>query len=50
LDNAYAQFNLAQMYQYGYGVAADAGQVSKWLQRAAQQGHALAIKELGQLR
>ncbi|WP_244060855.1 tetratricopeptide repeat protein, partial [Aeromonas caviae] len=45
--NAEAQFNLAQMYGKGKGVAQDIQQVVTWLRKAAEQGNAEAQFNLG---
>jgi TPR repeat protein len=44
---AEAQYKLAQAYQGGKGVAADAEMAIMWYRRAALQGHASASDELG---
>ena len=44
--NPYAQFNLAQLYLRGDGVARDEAKAAAWLARAAQQG--LADPALGE--
>ena len=42
-----AEYKLAQMYTQGYGVDRDKQVARKWLERAAQHGHAEAQYELG---
>ena len=42
-----AQFRLGMMYYHGQGVAEDERIAVSWLQKAAQQGHAEAMFELG---
>lgn len=45
--DADAQFNLAQAYRLGRGVAADMQQAETWYRRAADQGHMRAADNLG---
>jgi len=43
------QMLLAQAYLDGYGVTADLEEAKKWLLKAAEQGHAEAYYELGDI-
>lgn len=45
--DADAQFNLAQAYKLGRGVAADLKQAQSWYEKAANQGHEQAQANLG---
>ena len=47
--DAAAQFELAQMYESGQGVALDDGLAAHWYRLAAQQGHSKAQFYLGQI-
>ncbi len=47
--NADAQFNLAQAYRLGRGVAQNLGLAEQWFERAARQRHAQAGASLGLL-
>jgi uncharacterized protein len=40
--NAYAQYNLGLMYDYGTGVAQDYREAAKWYRLAAVRGYTLA--------
>ena len=42
-----AQRNLGLMYGYGRGVPQDDAKAFKWLQKAAEQGNAVAQRYLG---
>ena len=44
---AYAQFNLGIMYEYGDGVPENDAEAVKWYRKAADQGHANAQSNLG---
>ena len=45
--NAYAQFNLGLMYEFGEGVPENYAEAVKWYRKAADQGHAKAQFNLG---
>jgi TPR repeat protein len=45
--NAFAQFSLGRMYDYGSGVPEDAAEAVKWYRKAAERGHAWAQGTLG---
>lgn len=45
--NPAAQYNLAQMYRQGLGVASDYAQAAKWYRLAASQGDGLSQYNLG---
>jgi uncharacterized protein len=47
--NSNAQYNLARLYLEGVGVAQDARQAARWLNLAAEKGHAPAQALLGHL-
>ena len=47
LDHSLAQFNLAQMYAKGQGVARNEGEAVMWMRKAADHGDAGAQFELG---
>src|SRR5262245_25447992 len=47
--DADAQFEVAQAYQFGTGVAEDAAQARVWLQKAAEAGHRRGQAWLAQL-
>jgi hypothetical protein len=47
LENAGAQYNLGNMYDFGKGVLKDAKQAASWYQKAAEQGYAKAQSNLG---
>jgi TPR repeat protein len=42
-ENAGAQYNLGNMYDFGKGVLKDAKQAASWYQKAAEQGYAKAM-------
>ncbi|KRT55772.1 tetratricopeptide repeat protein [endosymbiont of Ridgeia piscesae] len=44
--DARAQYTLGYLYHHGFGVEKDDQQAMQWIQRAASQGHAKAIKAL----
>lgn len=46
LGSAQGQYMLAVAYQQGLGVEPDAAKRQLWLEKAAEQGHHLAVKEL----
>ena len=46
LGNTHAMNNLAYMYDFGLGVRASVAEATKWLRRAAEQGHAEARRTL----
>ena len=46
---AEAQFNLAQCYDYGYGVPKDKAEAANWYRKAAEQGHGEAAEALKRL-
>ena len=47
--DADAQFQLGWWYEFGVGVAKDAGEAAQWYRKAAEQGHARAQYGLGLL-
>jgi uncharacterized protein len=47
--NARAQYWLADMYEYGYGVKKDIPEAIKWMEKAAKQGLATAQGRLGEI-
>ena len=48
-DHAAAQFNLAYMYQYGYGVNQNHSTAMEWCRKAVEQGHAYNHCNLGDM-
>lgn len=48
-EHSKAQFQLAQMYANGEGIAQDYQEAAKWYRLAAQQGHNKAKFQLGML-
>ncbi|MBN2317843.1 MAG: TonB family protein [Acidobacteria bacterium] len=46
---ALAQFNLGQVYLYGYVVRRDYEEAAKWFRKAAEQGHSAAQYNLGMM-
>ncbi len=48
-DNSTAQFNIGLMYRRGEGVDIDLDDAAEWIERAAEQGHAMAQYEIGQM-
>ena len=47
--DADAQFNLAQCYDYGYGVPKDKAEAVHWYRKASEQGHGEAAEALAWL-
>src|SRR3954466_7033371 len=47
--DADAQFNLAQAYRFGRGVAINLGAAQAWYERAADKGHVMAQYILGRM-
>ena len=47
--NARAQYWLADMYEYGYGVKKDVPEAMKWMEKAAKQGLSTAQGRLGEI-
>src|SRR3954454_25179894 len=47
--DADAQFNLAQAYRFGRGVAINLGAAQAWYERAANKGHVMAQYTLGRM-
>jgi len=47
--NARAQYWLADMYEYGYGVPKDIPEAMRWMEKAAQQGLSTAQGRLGEI-
>ena len=45
--DAYAQYNLAELYKTGKGVPQDQDQASIWYRLSAEQGHPFAMYQLG---
>lgn len=41
-----AQFNLGELYFYGWGVDQNNAEAIKWYRKAAEQGYELAIEAL----
>jgi hypothetical protein len=44
--DAYVQFTLGSMYEYGYGVPSDYEEAAKWYRRGAEQGNGDAQNKL----
>jgi TPR repeat protein len=47
--NARAQYQLGDMYEFGYGVPKDASEAISWFKKAADQGLAVAQGRLGEI-
>lgn len=47
--NARAQYQLGDMYEFGYGVPKDAAEAISWFRKAADQGLAVAQGRLGEI-
>jgi uncharacterized protein len=47
--NARAQYWLADMYEFGYGVTKDIPEAMRWMEKAAQQGLSTAQGRLGEI-
>lgn len=47
--HAPAQYNIGQMYRWGYGVAQDHGAAARWFRLAAENGSAKAAYNLGHM-
>ncbi|MDH3279562.1 MAG: hypothetical protein OEQ39_23220 [Gammaproteobacteria bacterium] len=47
--HADAQYELGQMFYYGYGIEQDGEEAARWFRQAAEQGHSQAARRLGDL-
>ena len=44
--NVIAQFNLGELYFYGWGVDQNDTEAARWYRKAAEQGYELAVEAL----